>query len=145
MGVIDEVDLPKIHDILADFAGKFLPMEMIMTPLVSKISSCQVGIQHTPELISFQKALGNAIAPFLRGNCSPEMFFEEPTERNIAWVDNYYSKNCVGDGFHAHITVGPVFDGEETADLQNFTASTLAVAHLGLHCTCRKVLESVTV
>lgn len=139
MGVIQENDIEKVGKILNNLAKEFLPIELLMTELKSKISSSAIEVERTAKLVKLQKSLLDQVSPLITNNPTAEMFYEEPTEKNIEWVKNF-SQNCTGDNFHAHITVGPVFENEPYNKLHNFSSITIALCQLGLHCTCRKLL-----
>jgi hypothetical protein len=63
-----------------------------------------------------------------------------PGESTLLWIKNYPQKSAF-ENFFPHITIGygQLDDSPFTAE---FTASKLALCHLGNHCTCRKVLSA---
>lgn len=135
MGVIEEKDVVQFTEILQDLAQRFLPMELGMHELKSKISSSAIELTASQALSDLQASLLTETSHLVTHNPSAEMFYEEPTEKNIEWVRNYATSS-----HNPHITVGPVFEKETYTDLKTFTVTTLALCHLGLHCTCRKIL-----
>ena len=139
MGVVKEADIEKIGAILNQLKDAFLPIHLSMSELKSKISSSAIEVAVTADLKKLQAAIIKELSPFLTNNPTAEMFYEEPNEKIIEWVRNF-SKNCTGEGFHAHITVGPVFENESYDNFHDFSSDTLALCHVGLHGSCRKVL-----
>jgi hypothetical protein len=64
-------------------------------------------------------------------------------ETTLDWIRTYPRKAGY-ERFDPHITIGY---GQGPSDLSlpiPFTASQLALCHLGNHCTCRKVLAGVS-
>jgi hypothetical protein len=65
----------------------------------------------------------------------------EVEEVTLYWISNYANYYEDPSLFHPHITVG----FGETCKFQlpiDFTASKIALCHLGNYCTCRKVILS---
>ncbi len=62
------------------------------------------------------------------------------SETTLQWIKNYRQKAAF-ENFSPHITLGygEIEDLEFPKELK---ASTLALCHLGNHCTCREVLVS---
>jgi hypothetical protein len=82
------------------------------------------------------------MTPYFSYNVTAEMVLcpPMPGESTLLWIKNYPEKSAF-ENFFPHITIGygQVDDSSFTAE---FTASKLALCHLGNHCTCRKVLAA---
>ncbi len=63
------------------------------------------------------------------------------SESTLAWIKNYSEKSSF-EKFFPHITIGYGEINDYSFPIK-FTASKLALCHLGNHCTCRKILASV--
>jgi len=138
---IPEDQLPKFEPIITEAAQNFLPLELSMESLTSKKTSSGIELQRTPEIADLQKHLLESTQELHHLPVTPECFFETPNKSIMTWVENFIP-NCTGDGFHPHITVGPVFsEPEQYEQLTTFSCSTLAICHLGTYGTCRKILH----
>ncbi|MCR4311593.1 MAG: hypothetical protein NUV54_03460 [Candidatus Taylorbacteria bacterium] len=78
----------------------------------------------------------------LTSDVTEDMFFNPPIRPgSVEWVRDYLKKHTNVNGFHPHITIS--VGGEPNVGLQfpiSFTASRLALCHLGNGNTCRKIL-----
>lgn len=147
MGAIEESDLPEASKILQEIASHFRELKLTANSYRgNKIPSGDVvsefTIKKTAELQSLHEMIMTKLRPFLTYDVSIDMVFSPPTveEITLCWIKNYAEKSSF-ENFRPHITVG-------FGELDNvnapivFTASTLALCHLGNYCTCRKVLIS---
>ena len=74
------------------------------------------------------------------------MFFldydEKFSEVSKFWIENYRKNHSDPNNYHPHISLKC-----RKAEYKNFpikfTASKLAICHLGNYCSCRKILSSV--
>jgi hypothetical protein len=64
-----------------------------------------------------------------------------PVESTLQWIRDY-PENSSFENFFPHITIG-YGQMENISSPIEFTASALALCHLGNHCTCRDVLISI--
>jgi hypothetical protein len=95
----------------------------------------------TPALLALHEALMSALQPFERSGGTADAFAGgDARPRDVTWVAGFRANSSFGS-FRPHITLGhastlpPVQPGA-------FTASEIAVCHLGRFCTCRQVLAS---
>ncbi len=61
-----------------------------------------------------------------------------PTEQDRKWVREFAEASSFGH-YYPHITLGQAKPQQQPYE-QAFTASRLALCHLGRTCTCRKIL-----
>jgi 2'-5' RNA ligase len=148
MGCIDERHITDIEKILTSIAEKYNPSRLNVVGinigtnhLGEKVSSFEV--EKTQRLLSFHKEIMQKMMPYFSYNVTAEMVLSPPMagESTLLWIKNYPEKSAF-ENFFPHITIGygQVDDFSFTAE---FTASKLALCHLGNHCTCRKVLAAV--
>jgi hypothetical protein len=85
------------------------------------------------------------LATYLSPDVTADMLYDpaEVGQSTLLWIKNYRAKSGF-ENFFPHITIGY----GETKNLSfpiKFTASPLALCHLGSHCTCRKILASTEI
>ena len=147
MGCMDERDITNIEKILQSIAEKYNPGQLSAigintgtNSLGEKVSA--VEIKKTERLLSLHKEVMRRMMPYFSYNVAAEMVIFPPKacESTLLWIRNYPEKSAF-ENYFPHITIGygQVDDFSFTAE---FTASKLALCHLGNHCTCRKVLAA---
>lgn len=151
MGVIEEIDLTEVNRFLQKIASQFNVFKLTaMAYQVNKTYSGEVvawfSVEKTPELQLLHEIVMNKLKPFLSYDASPKMILShEPVDKGtLDWISKYAEKSSFSN-FKPHITLG--FGKLEKVNVKlpiDFVASTLAICHLGNHCTCRKVLFSST-
>jgi len=145
MGCINERDITNIEKILKTIAGKYNPGQLSIigintgtNSLGEKVSAFEV--KKTGRLLSLHREVMRRLKPYFSYDVTAEMVLSLPVagESTLLWIRNYPEKSAF-DSFFPHITIGygQMDDFSFTAE---FTASKLALCHLGNHCTCRKVL-----
>ncbi len=147
MGAIESSDLPEVNKILQEIASHFSTFKLTADSYRgNKIPSgeivSQFTLEKTSELQSLHNMVMNKLKPFLSYDVSVNMIFSPPTVEEITlyWIRNYAEKSSF-EKFQPHITVGFGKVDDVNAPI-TFTASTLALCHLGNYCTCRKILFS---
>ena len=147
MGCMDEQDIPDIDKILHTIAGKYHPGQLNvpginigMNSLGEKVSAFEV--EKTERLLSLHEEVLRRMMPYFRYDVTAEMVLSPPIagESTLLWIKNYPEKSAF-ENFFPHITIG-YGQLDDFPFLTEFTASKLALCHLGNHCTCRKVLAA---
>ena len=71
-----------------------------------------------------------------------DVFGSSANDSTLGWI-NGFAKESSFDNFWPHITVGYLNEGAKPENIEphSFTASRLAICHLGNYCTCREILE----
>ena len=148
MGCINERDIASIKRLLELIAELKPTLPMTVTGIRTsintrgeKVSLCQ--IEKTKELQSFHEKVMKKVTLYFSYNINSDMIYgdEDVAETTLLWIKNYPEKASF-ENFSPHITIG-------YGEIENgpfpikFTASRLALCHLGNHCTCRKILVSV--
>lgn len=148
MGVIESGDMPEVIKIIQDIGSRFHIFNLTAKSFKGeKIPSgdivSQFVVEISAELQSLHEVVINSLSSFLSYDVSTDMLFSPPPVEEISlfWIKNYAAKSSFRN-FNPHITIGfGELAGVKTP--VEFTASRIAVCHLGNYCTCRKVLFSV--
>ncbi|MHC4595141.1 MAG: 2'-5' RNA ligase family protein [Planctomycetota bacterium] len=163
MGCIDEKDIADIEKVLQTIAKQYrleqlsvIDIHVGTSSAGEKVSVFQ--IEKTEALQSLHEEVMQRLAPYFSYDVTADMIFSrfprsgvpapEAGESTLLWIKNYPEKSSF-ENFFPHITIGYgeiddySFGSREAGFLpMRFTASKLALCHLGNHCTCRKILAS---
>ena len=145
MGCMDERDITDVEKILKTIAEKYNPGQLSVlgintgtNSLGEKVSAFEV--KKTERLQSLHEEVMRRMMPYFSYDVTAEMVLSPPMagKSTVLWIKNYPEKSAF-ENFFPHITIGygQMDDFTFTAE---FTASKLALCHLGNHCTCKKVL-----
>jgi 2'-5' RNA ligase len=143
MGCLVETDRTRAEALLAETAQEADPLPLQITRIVNK-GSVSFEIGHSDALQHLHARLIKKFKPYLSYEASPDFFYKpsEVKEDAVNYVSNFLDQ-ASHENFWPHITLGyGDYPQEETADI-SFTASQLALCHLGKHCTCREILREV--
>ena len=147
MGCVRKGDIGRIEEILRAVAAQCPHQELKVIGIVvhtnsegRKVSLLQIEANET--LQSLHEALMQKLAAYFSYDVAAEMVLSAQSvdSATLSWIKNYRRKSSFG-GFSPHITVGyGQLDG--VYGPTEFTASRLALCHVGNHCTCRQVIVS---
>lgn len=150
MGVAEKGQLPKISHQLAALAKKLSAPNLQITHIDTynrpngKILSSFI-IEKSDKLQKLHEAILKEMSLFFSyDNVQKEMFYSPPPINKVPtfWVKGF-AKNSVRENYEPHITLGYGKPKQLTTPIPiQFKASTLALCHLGNHCTCRDILWS---
>jgi len=149
MGCIDRMYIETILRILERIAEEYGSGVAKLRVTGVHIATNSVGekvsafiIEKTKELQSLHEEVMQELRPYFSYDVSADMIYgtEEVAHSTLLWIRDYPAKSSYVN-FSPHITIGygevsPVHFSME------FTASRLALCHLGNHCTCRQILAS---
>jgi 2'-5' RNA ligase len=150
MGCIDENGIATVGAVLKEIAEKTSLPELKVIGVQTSTNS--VGekvsvfeVEKTNELQSLHEEVIENLAPYLSYDVTADMLYNpaEVGQSTLLWIKNYRAKSSF-ENFFPHITLGY----GEIDDLSfpiRFSASQLALCHLGSHCTCRKILVSTEI
>jgi len=163
MGCIDEeivADIEKVLQTIAKgprFAGtkQYSLEQLSVTGIHVGTSSADekvsvFRIERTRTLQLLHEEIMASLAPYFSYDVTADMIFSPPVagESTLLWIKNYPDRSSF-ENFFPHITIGYgeisdySFGSRKAGSLPiKFTASKLALCHLGNHCTCRKILAS---
>ncbi len=148
MGCIDERDVVCIERILQAVAGNrslehlvSIGIDVGTNSVGEKVSVLE--LERTAALQSLHEEVMRRLSPHFSHEVTAEMVFSPPpaAESTLLWIRNYPEKSSF-ERFFPHITLG-YGQLDDFSFPPRFTASRLALCHLGNHCTCRRVLASV--
>lgn len=139
MGVAQEEDLGKIEEIVNEIIKEFSPLSLFIENIDGKHK--RLSIYKGNEIKKLQENIMIKTSPYLSYNATEEMFYSPPTieEKTLIWTNNFRENNGIGK-FRPHIQLATASVMEDKELSINFTASQIALCHLGNYCTCRKVL-----
>lgn len=148
MGCIDNRDIAEIERILRDLVLSQSPEKLIIEGIRiganaknEKVSLLQ--LKKTTQLQSLHEAVMKELKPFFSYDVSVDMVFppHPVSESTLIWIRNYPQKSSF-EKFSPHITLG-YGCVENISFPSEFITPILALCHLGNHCTCRKILDSI--
>jgi 2'-5' RNA ligase len=147
MGCIDGRDVADIEKILQAVAESNAPGPLTIVGLRTETepSGEEVSvfeIRKTPRIQSLHEAVMRTVAKHFTYDVAPDMVLAPAVSPStLSSIRNYPKRSSFGN-FSPHITVGYGRIDEFSSPIE-FSATQLALCHLGNHCTCREVLASV--
>ena len=145
MGCIDERDIADIEKILQAIAKQSSLGQLSAIGIHTGTNSTgeQVSvlqIERTEALQSLHEEVMRRLAPYFNYDVTADMVLSPPRagESTLAWIKSYPEKSSI-EKFFPHITIGYGEINNFSFPIK-FTASKLALCHLGNHCTCRRIL-----
>ncbi len=150
MGCIEESDVNEIWGVLGKIASakgwgflRAVGTRIGTNATGEKISS--IEIERSEELQRLHEEIMEAMGPYFRYEVSREMIWGggRVAESTLKWISDYAEKSSF-EKFFPHITVG-YGEAKRGSFPMEFSVSSLALCHLGNHCTCREVLLSIEV
>src|SRR5688500_6850996 len=135
----DEVDaaFERVDEVVAAWR----PIRVVATGAGASGHTLWIAIERTPALSTLHEQLMEALRGFERPHGGPGAFADgEGRMGDVLWVASYRLKASFGH-FTPHITLG---HGTQPPAIETFAfdAATIAAAHLGRFCTCRRVLRA---
>ena len=163
MGCTDEKDIADIEKVLQAIAKQYSLKQLSVIDIHVGTNSAGekvsvFRIERTKRLQLLHEEIMRRLAPYFSYDVTADMIFSRfrrkvscgprsgvPTpevgESTLLWIKNYPEKSGF-ENFFPHITIG-YGEIDNYSFPMKFTASKLALCHLGNHCTCRKILASV--
>jgi 2'-5' RNA ligase len=147
MGGVDEKDIPEIDKVLGEIASQFsvfdFSAESIHT-FPDGLFCSDFPIENNEELQKLHATVMKKMKPFVTQDVTLDMLSKPVGQEELTshWVKNYPVKSSF-ENFKPHVTIG-FGEAKKPESPIEFTASELALCHLGNYCTCRKVLVSKT-
>ncbi len=147
MGCINESDIAEIEEILQETVRKHNPGPLSIAGIHVGASSggdqiSLLELKRTESLQLFHEEVMHSLAPYLSRDATAEMLLSSPpvAKSTLLWIRDYAEKSSF-ERFFPHITLG-YGQLDDFPFPAQFTASRLALCHLGNHCTCRRILAS---
>jgi len=148
MGCVEEADIPSVEKVLEAIAKETsfgdLKVVGIRPSGNSKAEIVSVfEVEKTTWLQSLHEKVMDRLTRYFSNDVTENMIYgdEDVAESTLLWIKNYRQKSSF-ENFFPHITIG-YGQIENQVQPETFSASQLALCHLGNHCTCRMVLLSI--
>ena len=144
MGALDDDAMPDIGFRLAALASRQAPLELEITRLHANVHSDHevsvLEIPATTRLRDLHETVMTMLASRLTRPVTAAMLVgDDPiTPSTVEYIERY-AEFAGHENFAAHVTVGHGRLAESIAP-RRFTATRLALCHLGASCTCRKII-----
>jgi hypothetical protein len=149
MGCVEAGQIDVIGQTLAAVARDCPVEELTISGIVTVLNARNqpnslFAIAKTRTLQALHERVMDALEPHVSRDATAEMVYGDgqPAESTLAWIRDYRQKAAFA-AFFPHITIGYGTVQERMTFPIRFVAPTLALCHLGDHCTCREVLASV--
>ena len=147
MGCIDSGNIANIAGILQKLAETRPPGTLINAGIRVETNSAGekvsvLGLEKTETLQLLHEEVMHELEPYFGHDVTAEMVLSPPAagESTLCWIRDYPRKSSF-ERFLPHITLG-YGQLDDFSLPSEFTARSLALCHLGNHCTCRKILAS---
>jgi 2'-5' RNA ligase len=135
---LDHVEA-RVDDTLSGIA----PLSLRVTGGGHATNTVWMAIEKTPQLVELHEGFMEALRGLERPDGGTGAFFGDDARlRDVLWVASYRLKSSFHH-FEPHITLGHGSTAPHVEPLA-FIADTVALCHLGRHCTCRRVLRRWT-
>lgn len=145
MGCMEEEKLPEVMGIIKNIANNFPPLKLEITELYyatacDGIKSYGLLLKKTEILQKLHEKLMGALDSFLTYDATSEAIYfkEDESPAEPEYVNEYKDKFSY-ENFKPHITLRCKEADYKTFPIE-FTVSALAVCHVGISTTCRKIL-----
>lgn len=134
-------ELDQVFSRVGDTLHGVAPLVLRATGGGQGTNTIWIAVDKTAPLVELHERLMEALRGLERPDGGTGAFFGDDVRiRDVLWVTGYRLKSSFHH-FEPHITLGHGSAPPEIAPF-TFDADTVAVCHLGRHCTCRKVLRS---
>lgn len=152
MACVSRSDIKEINERLAGIAcvRKALSLQLESfsvdeeLPTNERVSS--FSIQNSVTIRELQRSVREGLTPFFSHELSREMLFrpDDVSYETFEWMKKYVHDFPRAAAFNPHLTIGIGTTRPAISLPLPFTASELALCHLGNNCTCNTVLGSHT-
>ncbi len=149
MGCLRAGDVEAAGRTLKVIAGECPVAELAITGIATTLNARgrQVSsflLAQTKALLALHERVMTELQAYFTYDAMPQMIYgdDDVAETTLAWIRNYPDKAAFR-AFYPHITLGY---GKVSIPMTfpiPCPVATLAICHLGNHCTCRKVLAFV--
>jgi hypothetical protein len=141
MGTTEEANLTEIKKKILKIAKRYLPMKIVFTGIKNR-KFPSLEIKADDKLINFQKEIVKEIE--LDYDASKEMFVDsEISDLGISWVNEFVKNNIEKYNLHTTIGLGDISRVKDIRFPIEVEINTLAIAHLGVYDSCRKILKEI--
>ncbi|HMG91461.1 MAG TPA: 2'-5' RNA ligase family protein [Chryseolinea sp.] len=151
MGCLRLEDLARAQSILKTIGSQHKKMKLnipgIRTVGATVGDVIALDIEPNNELQALHECVVNAFASLLSTDATGADVLGNSSANDSAlvWINSFIQQSSF-DNFWPHITAGYLKAGVSSEAIEpfSFTASRLAICHLGNYCTCRKILSEAS-
>ncbi len=149
MGCMDERDVDSIRKLLQRLAKEMPVRQLNATGILVSTNSrgaytSLLEIERTDDLQALHEAVMRDVEPLFNHDVTEAMVAGDAVaESTLEWIRDYPQKAAF-ERFSPHITLGHGKAGTDAPFPIPFTASQLALCHVGNYGACHKVLASVS-
>ena len=150
MGCIDERDMDSFDRLLQRLARETRVKQLEATGIRVSVNArgeytSLLEIERTDALVALHEAVMREAEPFFSHDVKAAMIADDiVAESTLEWIRDYPEKAAF-ERFSPHITLGYGRATTKTLFPVSFTASQLALCHVGNHGTCRRVILAVSI
>ena len=141
MGVLKEEDFSKAKEIIEEVAKNFSPLNLEITGIDVQEGYSGFHIKKIDQLQKLHQEITNKIKSFLSYDATKDEIYPSQNlneKKAQSWINGYLKKSSF-ENVYPHITLSTKEAKQKEINVP-FTASRLAICHLGNYCTCRKIL-----
>jgi 2'-5' RNA ligase len=149
MGCIEREAVEPVKERIEAIASECPIGELVITGVVTSLNAqgqsvSALALARTGAIQGLHERVMDVVQPYLSQEVTAAAIFgaETVAETTLAWIRDYREKAAFG-GFFPHITIGYGRVKQVMSFPIPLVAPSMALCHLGNHCTCRKVLASV--
>lgn len=146
MGCLRVDQVKEAEIILKSITSQYKAMTLSLTHMRTVKTSVgdviTLDIDPHKNLQLLHESLVKSLAPLLSQDATEDdLFGNSHSASTLDWVNSFMRNSCF-ENFWPHITIGYAKEnaGSEKIEPFTFTASRLAICHLGDYCTCKKIL-----
>ena len=149
MGCVEQEEIEAIGSVLERVASEQPVADLRIVGLETAGDASDIGtsllvVERTEPLQELHETVMREMKPFFTHDVADAMIHDDLVAGStLEWIRNYPEKASY-EAFRPHITLGY---GQVEGEMQfpvPLGVARLAICHLGNHCTCRKVLASVS-
>lgn len=145
MGCLRADDLMSAEMILNEVTSQHKTMALTVADIrtvktgLGDVMTLDIERCHSLQLL--HESLVNKFTPHLSNDArEPDVFDSPANATTLGWINEYIPYSCF-EKFWPHITVGYIKENTVVEKIEPFmfTASRIAMCHLGNYCTCKRI------
>ena len=143
MGCVEDSYCDLLFERLTQLSRSCKPVSIVVDGVKIENNVSSFSVKRSDELLSLHKDVISVVSDLFSYDADPTMFYQEPpcTTLSRYWTNDYPRTKTL-DAYDPHITLGQGV--LSSLDSFTFHANHIAVCHLGIKSTCRKILFSTS-
>lgn len=150
MGCIEADSVEPVRSVLAGLTAPSALDDLAITGVVTSLNRrgravSVFALAKTRAIQDLHESIMSAMEPYFSCEVNEGMIYgaEPVAPSTLEWIRHFREKSAF-EAFFPHITIGYGTVERTMSFPMRCSAVSLAICHLGNHCTCRKVLASVS-